>query len=571
MADPICRWRNSSIKQVLEFNSLIPLSIMNKSDARELVENRWKVLGGSNFFTTPYQLAVQMGMYYEDNDCLYPKFIKTLSIEQAQEYMCIWGRNYYAPNPYTPSLDKTKKPIIINNFLVNWCLENDNAKFSEALNVMFEESIGNTDILVNMLNNFSDVSIDGDILTLKQGAPMTPYSVVYLDVDKNDRKYFFEFVTASLDGDYLYKSFNGMLRKSLQQIFYGAPGTGKSHTVNEQTEGESVIRTTFHPDSDYSTFVGAYKPTMELLPICDEKGQPMTIGSAVLHKEQITYKFVEQAFLQAYVRAWKFFEADPENPKKQYLIIEEINRGNCAQIFGDLFQLLDRNEDGFSSYDIKPDSDIQSYLSEQQLNVSDVYDSTGEIDISEEINKGELMSLPPNLYIWATMNTSDQSLFPIDSAFKRRWDWEYVPIEKGIDKATGKEFDWKIEASGHKYDWWEFLEAINKVIYDTTKSEDKQLGFFFCKANADGIIEEKKFINKVIFYLWNDVFKDYGFKNEIFKDKDDNDKLTFTKFFKPDSSKKVEMFLRNLGITDVDSKNQQDSIKTTSASDENTD
>jgi len=360
---------------------------------------------------------------------------------------------------------------------------------------------------------------------------------------------------------------------NLQQIFYGAPGTGKSHTVNEQTEGKSVIRTTFHPDSDYSTFVGAYKPTMELLPICDETGQPMKIGSTVLHKKQITYKFVEQAFLQAYVKAWKFFEADPENPKKQYLIIEEINRGNCAQIFGDLFQLLDRNEDGFSSYDIKPDSDIQCFLSEQKFNVKDVYDSTGETDISEKINRGELMSLPPNLYIWATMNTSDQSLFPIDSAFKRRWDWEYVPIEKGVDKETGKAYDWKIEVNGHKYDWWEFLEAINKVIYNTTKSEDKQLGFFFCKANADGIIDEKKFVNKVIFYLWNDVFKDYGFNKKFFEDHEDkdNDKLTFDKFFKSESSKKVEMFLLNLELNTIDAKNQQDSITTSSVSDENTD
>ena len=85
----------------------------------------------------------------------------------------------------------------------------------------------------------------------------------------------------------------------LQQIYYGAPGTGKSHAINKLTEGENVIRTTFHPDSDYSTFVGAYKPTMGLLPICDELGQPMKIGSTVLHKEQIIYEFVDQAFLQA--------------------------------------------------------------------------------------------------------------------------------------------------------------------------------------------------------------------------------------------------------------------------------
>ena len=150
--------------------------------------------------------------------------------------------------------------------------------------------------------------------------------------------------------------------KTLQQIYYGAPGTGKSHTINELTEGESVIRTTFHPDSDYSTFVGAYKPTMGLLPICDELGQPMKIGSTVLHKEQIIYEFVDQTFLQAYVQAWKFYAENSNTAKKLYLIIEEINRGNCAQIFGDLFQLLDRNDCGFSVYPINADKDMKKQV-----------------------------------------------------------------------------------------------------------------------------------------------------------------------------------------------------------------
>ena len=149
---------------------------------------------------------------------------------------------------------------------------------------------------------------------------------------------------------------------SLQQIYYGAPGTGKSHIINELTKGESVIRTTFHPDSDYSTFVGAYKPTMGLLPICNELGQPMEIGSSVLHKEQIIYEFVHQAFLQAYVNAWKYYADNSEEIKKKYLIIEEINRGNCAQVFGDLFQLLDRNDHGFSVYPINADKDMKKYL-----------------------------------------------------------------------------------------------------------------------------------------------------------------------------------------------------------------
>lgn len=234
MADPICRWRNSSIKQIMEFNTLFPLCYTNKNVARELVEKRWNILGGSDFFTAPYQLAAQMGLYFEDYQNMYPKFSKYISLEEAQLYMRNWGRKYYAPNPYTKSLQQTEKPIIINNFLVNWCIENKKAKFSEALQAMFVESIGNTDILVNMLNNFSEVSIANDIMTLKENAPETPYNTVYLEVDKNDKKYFFDFITSDFNADFINVAKDLEERPSLQQIFYGAPGTGKSHEIDGQ-------------------------------------------------------------------------------------------------------------------------------------------------------------------------------------------------------------------------------------------------------------------------------------------------------------------------------------------------
>lgn len=347
----------------------------------------------------------------------------------------------------------------------------------------------------------------------------------------------------------------------LQQIYYGAPGTGKSHTINEKTEGESVIRTTFHPDSDYSTFVGAYKPTMGLLPICDELGQPMKIGSTVLHKEQIIYEFVDQAFLQAYVQAWKFYAENSDTAKKQYLIIEEINRGNCAQIFGDLFQLLDRNDSGFSVYPINADKDMKKQLAKafKKDGVTLTIPNADKInalykgkDIVSKVLSGDILVLPNNLYIWATMNTSDQSLFPIDSAFKRRWEWQYMPIGKGYDE-NGQEIKWAIEGATKKFSWWSFLEKINAQIGEATQSEDKKLGFFFCKA-TDGVISAEKFVGKVIFYLWNDVFKNNGFEGPIFKDVDGTE-LTFAKFYKSDKNgnaivqkDKVELFLNNLGV-----------------------
>ncbi|MDO4800898.1 MAG: AAA family ATPase [Prevotellaceae bacterium] len=355
----------------------------------------------------------------------------------------------------------------------------------------------------------------------------------------------------------------------LQQIYYGAPGTGKSHAINKLTEGENVIRTTFHPDSDYSTFVGAYKPTMGLLPICDELGQPMKIGSTVLHKEQIIYEFVDQAFLQAYVQAWKFYAENADEAKKQYLVIEEINRGNCAQIFGDLFQLLDRNDYGFSVYPINADKDMKKQLAKafKGLNVEGA-DKINALykgkDVVSQVLSGDILLLPDNLYIWATMNTSDQSLFPIDSAFKRRWEWQYMPIDKGYDE-NGNEIKWAIEGATKKYSWWSFLEKINAQIGEATQSEDKKLGFFFCKA-INGVISAEKFVGKVIFYLWNDVFKNNGFEGPIFKDVDGTE-LSFSKFYKSDmkgnaivQKDKVEVFLNNLGVEIARTNNPTDDL-----------
>lgn len=326
---------------------------------------------------------------------------------------------------------------------------------------------------------------------------------------------------------------------SHQIIYYGAPGTGKSHSVKCETESwekkERVVRTTFHPDSDYSTFVGAYKPTTESVQRYDIYNKPMTKDGQPVMEQVITYEFVAQAFLQAYINAWKNRE-EPE-----FLIIEEINRGNCAQIFGDLFQLLDRGDNGYSEYSVRADKDLQKYLAKAFADVV--------LDDYPKVKSGEVLILPKNLYIRATMNTSDQSLFPIDSAFKRRWDWKYIPIAKGKDN-DGVELNWMIVINGEKYDWWTFIKTINKYVFDTTNSEDKQLGFFFCKAKNNEI-DAETFVGKVIFYLWDDVFKDYGFDNPIFADKEDvmNPKLSFDKFYTANgevNNKKIKMFLANL-------------------------
>ena len=310
-------------------------------------------------------------------------------------------------------------------------------------------------------------------------------------------------------------------KQPLQQIFYGAPGTGKSHKIKDNVdvkvadEKNLVFRTTFHPDSDYSTFVGAYKPTTTKRAVRNVAGDIVRdTEKKEVYEDCITYSFIPQAFLQAYVAAWN----NPDD--KVFLVIEEINRGNCAQIFGDLFQLLDRDGDGVSEYPIMADKDIAKYLNgndEEELPV---------LTNKDGIKDGKLR-LPKNLHIWATMNTSDQSLFPIDSAFKRRWEWKYIPID------THKE-QWSIAVEKTSYSWSSFLEIVNERILKATSSEDKQLGFYFCKAD-DKKISAEKFVSKVLFYLWNDVFKDYEEGESIFRDTT-GAQLPFSRFYLMDGS-----------------------------------
>jgi len=359
------------------------------------------------------------------------------------------------------------------------------------------------------------------------------------------------------------KSLNIVDDNSRQQIYYGAPGTGKSHRIKEQLEGVpkgNIFRITFHPDSDYSTFVGAYKPTMEkdceclygkdelISKLTELKEQGVTyspqkfgakywyslkqltladkrdillacgmsdnytvefdkgiaVGEELLKgtkKSRIVYNFIPQTFLNAYMQAYR------KPNENVYLIIEEINRGNCAQIFGDLFQLLDRDEYGVSEYTIKADADLKAFLVDEMGKDSDA------------IKDGELC-LPSNLYIYATMNTSDQSLFPIDSAFKRRWDWEYEPIKY-------KNTNWVIDIQGKTYSWVSFQKEINRRIFEATSSEDKMFGDYFVNP-SDGIITEKMLLNKILFYLWNDVCKDG--EGDIFKVSDTED-VSFSELY----------------------------------------
>lgn len=293
----------------------------------------------------------------------------------------------------------------------------------------------------------------------------------------------------------------------------------KDQIPNTEPRKNAVFRTIFHPDTDYAAFVGCYKPCMN--------------GGV------IEYSYTPQVFTNAYIAAW-------ENTKKPvYLVIEEINRGNCAQIFGDLFQLLDRDKaTGKSEYPIKADKDLVAHL-EKVLGAN-----------HEGIKNGELC-LPPNLIIYATMNTSDQSLFPMDSAFKRRWDWEYVPINYSKDIDSGK-FIIEVDEDT-KYSWVEFLESVNDKIYDATNSEDKQMGNFFIKKS----IKANEFVNKVMFYLWNEVCKEeYGTQRNFFrKGKEGKTEFKFTELFGDNQATMLKEFMTSLGVEPIGKKLEEPAVE----------
>lgn len=546
-ASPICRGKNLTLETVLSFVNAMPLVPMKKAEFHRITETRLK-----GWTQTHSQIARQLALYYEKDGMCIPRFTRKMSCSEILRYVGNWAKLYFVPNIYTPSLNNAEhKTTNIYAFLKNEVKLGDSS-YSKACIQMFGVELNNTDKVRVYLNNFTDLIISDDVMSVNQHLSDCSIPEIYPEITIESAEDYFKYFSVELPD-----SVDDLpsIEYPFQQIFYGAPGTGKSHTINEETKDENVIRTTFHPDTDYSTFVGAYKPTTKEVDLRDLSGHKVVEDGEVVKEDRIVYEFVAQSFLQAYISAWKkYADANEDGPQKQYLVIEEINRGNCAQIFGDLFQLLDRNDYGFSDYPIKADADMKRQLQKafaglviaQKDKINAMYEGK---DIVSQVLNGDILLLPNNLYIWATMNTSDQSLFPIDSAFKRRWDWTYVPI-------SNAEKDWIIEVDGSKYDWWQFLEKINEKIGSTTKSEDKKLGYFFCKAQ-NGVISAKTFVGKVIFYLWNDVFKDYEFGDAIFND-EDGSKLSFDKFYTSEGTKseiveeKVELFLKNLGIAPLD-------------------
>ena len=274
------------------------------------------------------------------------------------------------------------------------------------------------------------------------------------------------------------------------RVIFGAPGTGKSFTLNQQKNeliGENnesdYERVTFHPDYSYANFVGTYKP----VPYKDGDGNDL-----------ITYQYVPGPFMRIYVKALDNKINGSVRPF--LLLIEEINRANVAAVFGDIFQLLDRDDSGASEYPVQASEDIRTYLAKE---------------LGGDPSKYEKIQIPENLFIWASMNSADQGVFPMDTAFKRRWDFTYIGIDDNDEEIRGKTFILGTEER-QRVEWNKLRKAINKFLADKGINEDKQLGPYFIAKNIIEVPDENEnknenfieaFKNKVIMYLFEDAAK----------------------------------------------------------------
>lgn len=365
---------------------------------------------------------------------------------------------------------------------------------------------------------------------------------------------------------------------SRNRILFGAPGTGKSYTINRnrmellgENNEDNYERVTFHPDYSYANFVGTYKPVMvdetaEVISLATEKDVlrvltdisksaqekydllyekfkddgltrlPLLLGvytdesfktrnadgSDVVgdnsvernhgrairpyvnlskpsyKKKDISYEYVPGPFMRIYIKALKNSRTD--NIKPFLLIIEEINRANVAAVFGDIFQLLDRGEDFVSEYPIQATEDIKKYLAKELGGNPDDY---------------KKIKIPDNMFIWATMNSADQGVFPMDTAFKRRWDFTYLGIDDNDKELQGK-YVYLSDDKSQRVEWNKLRKAINNFLAKEKINEDKQLGPYFISRSIivpkDGDeIDRNRFINtfknKVIMYLFEDAAK----------------------------------------------------------------
>lgn len=395
------------------------------------------------------------------------------------------------------------------------------------------------------------------------------------------------------------------------RIIFGAPGTGKSYTLNKECKellgddnAKNYERVTFHPDYSYAQFVGTYKPvsvsndnfieilrniknpldltkerfedlceqvsgdkdngrrTLLLLlglkfPDLESEKHFVTIAKHSIESESnpdtqinyaikaapyinknttdtITYEYVPGPFTRTLVKALKSCMTD--NPKPYLLIVEEINRANVAVVFGDVFQLLDRDDNGVSEYAIQTSEDMRKYLA-KELNVS-----------PEECTE---IQLPNNMFIWASMNSADQGVFPLDTAFKRRWDFTYLGIDDSEDGIVGKSVELGNLENQRTVEWNKLRKLINTELLSYKVNEDKLLGPYFISKKVMGnedVIDKETFVNvfknKVLMYLFDDAAKQK--RPTLFSGCDEKSRNQYSKICKEFDFKGVFIFCESI-------------------------
>jgi hypothetical protein len=289
-------------------------------------------------------------------------------------------------------------------------------------------------------------------------------------VNENLRSLWPELTILKENSEFLFKSSAKQIHSVARQIggcnriIYGAPGTGKSYLIEQSTDEKFIVRTVFHPETQYSDFVGCLKPVME--------------------GDRVAYRFRPGAFTEALVRAIM-------DPSAMYsLVIEEINRAPAAAVFGEIFQLLDRKPDGSSCYWIDiSDPDLLTYLHKQTGN----YFSDGKL------------SIPSNLSLLATMNSSDQTVMPLDTAFKRRWSFEYVQLN--FNDTPIQVLELQTSEGLFAINWANFADKVlNSMLREFRVPEDRMIGPFFLNETElkdwQSVLRGKLFV-----YLWDDVLR----------------------------------------------------------------
>lgn len=476
----------------------------------------------------------QFGLEYKEGTngiFLYQKYLQSYSDDQLNEYIEFWFMTYYSPNS---RVNSTEEPEIIYISILEKLLDSEN--YTLLYDEFSTEFLAHSsdDILENLIINFGKYIIyeknnkiyldEKDIEDVKSLIIFIKSEFPIPKANKSEILFFKRYKETNFLKfiDFLYKQKENKIHSPAQVIVYGAPGTGKSHyittIVNNNTE--YIERVTFYDGYSYSQFIGNYKP--------------------ISKNNDITYEFVPGPIFKILRKAFL-------NPEEHYyLIIEEINRASADKIFGNIFQLLDRQCDGESKYHISLSEEQDVYL-KNQLDL--IYDTT--------ISRRNGLYLPGNLSIYATMNSGDQNVYPLDSAFKRRWDFKYITLNENKENFGEKETNYLVEINNHKSITWEkFRTSINNILLKNKIREDRLLAPFFLNPSSfkhtsenNFILSKESFESKILMYLFEDILR-YSNKSIIF----DPDILSFSDLLikyrksKEDNSIFCENFYEELDI-----------------------